>query len=164
LIGRSSNWISCGEVGSERDAVGPTLGVVEAPGTPGRIAVIIILALVVGLGAIRLAFPSGGNEGSKGATPPPGPGEKQIEAPIGVKRLPYYDSSWTFTEAKDGTIEVRDLHGSDKAGKVGVKICNLTRSSGNEDRDVEVLGSDGDHLAHHFQESLFSSGTCEKDQ
>jgi hypothetical protein len=133
-------------------------------GRPGRIAVIITLAVVVGLGAIRLVFPSGGNEVSKGATPPPGTGEKQIEAPIGVKQLPYYDSSWTFTEAKDGTIEVRtDLHGSDKAGKVGVEICNLTRSSGDEDRDVEVLDSDGDPLAHHFKESLFSSGTCEKD-
>jgi len=81
-----------------------------------------------------------------------------------VKQLPDYDSSGTFTEAKNGTIEVRtDLHANDRAGKVGVEICNLTRSSGNEDRDVEVLGSDGDHLAHHFQNSIFSSGTCEKD-
>jgi hypothetical protein len=131
-------------------------------GRPGRIAV-IILAIFVGLAASRLASPSGDNKISKGATPPPGPGEKQIAAPIGVKQLPSYDSSWTFTEAKDGTIEVRtDLHGSHKAGEVGVEICNLTpRSSGDEDRDVEVLGSGGDELAHHFQNSFFSSGTCE---
>lgn len=132
-------------------------------GRPGQIA-LIIGAVVVGLAAIRMVFPSGGNEVSKGTTPPPGPGEKQIEAPNGVKQLAFYDSSWTFREAKDGTILVRtDLHANDKAGKIGVEICNLTRSSGPEDRDVEVLGSNGDQLAHHFHYSIFSSRTCEKD-
>ena len=132
-------------------------------GRPGRIA-IIILAVVFGLALSRLTTPSGNSGGgtvSKGATPPPGPGEKQITAPIGVKQLPFYDSSWTFREAKSGTIEVRtDLHESHKAGEVGVEICNLTRSSGGEDRDVEVLGSGGDELAHHIQNSIFSGDSC----
>jgi hypothetical protein len=60
-------------------------------GRPGRIAV-IILAVVIGLVAIGLAIPSGGNEGSEKA-PPPGPGDKRIEAPLSVKRIPDYDSS-----------------------------------------------------------------------
>jgi hypothetical protein len=84
---------------------------------------------------------------------------------MGVKQISYYDSSWTFTEAKDGEINVRtDLHANDKAGKIGVEICNLTRSSGGKDRDVWVYGSHGDPLAHHYKEGFFSSGTCERDQ
>ena len=130
-------------------------------GRPGRIAV-IILAVVVGLVAIGLAIPSGGNEGSKKASPPPGP--RQIAAPIDVKHLPYYDSSWTFTEKEEGTIEVRtDLHRNGEGREFAVAICNLTRSSGDEDKDVLVFGSDGDFIAHQVQESFFSSGTCEKD-
>jgi hypothetical protein len=131
-------------------------------GSPGRIAV-IILAVVIGLGAIGLAIPSGGNEGSKKA-PPPGPGDKRIEAPLSVKRIPEYDSSWTFTLEEDGTIEVRtDIHRDDEGREFAVGICSLTRSSGDEDRDVVVFGSDGDYLAHHFRHSFFSSGSCEPD-
>jgi hypothetical protein len=129
-------------------------------GRPGRIAV-IILAVVVGLAALDLAIPSGDNEGSNKA-PPPGPG--RIAAPIDVKHLPYYDSSWTFSEKEEGTIEVRtDLLRDDATRAFAVAVCNLTRSSGDKDKDVLVFGYDGDLLAHHIQESFFSSGTCEKD-
>jgi hypothetical protein len=130
-------------------------------GRPGRIAV-IILAVVVGLVAIGLAIPSGDNEGSKKANPPAGPG--QIAAPNDVKHLPYYDSSWTFTEKEKGTIEVRtDLHRDDEGREFAAAICNLTRSSGDKDMDVWVFGSDGDLLAHHYKGGFFSSGTCEQD-
>jgi hypothetical protein len=131
-------------------------------GRPGRIAV-IILAVFIGLVALGLAIPSGGNEGSKKASPP-GPGDKRIEAPLSVKRLPDYHSSWTFTEKEDGTIEVRtDIHRDDEGREFAVGICNLTRFSGDEDKDVVVFGSDGDYLAHHLRHSFFSSGTCEPD-
>jgi hypothetical protein len=130
-------------------------------GRPGRIAV-IILAVVVGLGAL-VAIPSGDNQGSKKA-PPPGPGDKRIEAPLLVKRITEYNSSWTFTEKENGTIEVRtDIHRNDEGREFAVAICNLTRFSGDKDKDVLVFGSDGDLLAHHVQASFFSSTTCEKD-
>jgi hypothetical protein len=56
-----------------------------------------------------------------------------------------------------------DIRRDDEGREFAVAICNLTRFSGDEDKDVVVFGSDGDYLAHHFRHSFFSSGTCEKD-
>jgi hypothetical protein len=129
----------------------------EHLGRSGRIAVTILAVVVfVVFAAIGPTIPFGGT------SLPRGPG--RIAAPIDVKHLPYYHSSWTFTEKEEGMIEVRtDIHRDDVGRESAVAVCNLTRSSGDEDKDVLVFGSDGDLLAHHVQASLSSSGTCEKD-
>lgn len=127
-----------------------------------RVAGILVALVVVGLIVSRIAVACGGSD-STSTPPPPPPPPQTIEAPIDVQSLPYYDSSWTFTD--DGSlIEVQtNMYRDDEGEEFGMTVCNLTRfSSGNEDKDVMVLGSDGGPLAHRFSESFTSSGTCEK--
>jgi hypothetical protein len=130
-------------------------------GRPGRIAV-IILAVFVGLIAVGLGIPFGGEKASSPSrnTPP-----RNIAAPIDVKHLPYYDSSWMFTKKEAGNeIDVRtDLHSDDTGRAFAVGVCNVTRSSGGKDVDVWVYDSDGHLLAHHFKEGFFSTHTCVTD-
>ena len=134
-------------------------------GRPGQIAV-IILAVFVGFGAIGLAIPSGDDgSGSGGKVSQPGPDQKKVATPIAVKQLPYYRSSWKFTEEKNGTIDVRtDLRDNDQGMKFAEAVCDLTRSSGGTDKDVMVYGARGDgeydDLAHHVRGSFFSSDSC----
>jgi hypothetical protein len=119
-------------------------------------------AIVVLVAFATVSITACGGSESSAPPPPPPPPPRTIEAPIDVQSLPYYDSSWTFTD-DGGTIEIQtDIYRDDEGEEFGMAVCNLTRFSGHEDKDVMVLGSDGGPLAHRFEESFTSSGTCEK--
>lgn len=80
-----------------------------------------------------------------------------VEAPSDVADLPYYDSSWTFTD-RNGTIEVNtDLYRDGEGRDFGLTICNLTHGAYG-DVDVMVLGKDGGPLAHRFGNSVCERG------